>query len=270
METREELLQNLYEAQGIIQQAEEITQRYNDTKSRLLNRQVFVQVENRTGTKVKNTAVDIIAIIGLGIWGFFTLILIMGSLIAEEPMMRMGVTVWTAIYVGAILLFVYMRIKRKEKYAVMNRQGQMTVDAENQRRAQFNVQIEKEAERINDEMQEIQRVADEKLLWYPRNYCYSDAVIFFIRAIQDFRADSLKEAINLYVEELRHRQVLENQRNMISKQEEAVRQQKFNNVLSAMNLFATLNVRNAVDNNTDAINNNTAAINAYNNYRRFY
>lgn len=167
-------------------------------------------------------------------------------------------------------MFVYMRIKRKEKYAVMNRQGQMTVDAENQRRAQFNVQIEKEAERINDEMQEIQRVADEKLLWYPRNYCYSDAVIFFIRAIQDFRADSLKEAINLYVEELRHRQVLENQRNMISKQEEAVRQQKFNNVLSAMNLFATLNVRNAVDNNTDVINNNTAAINAYNNYRRFY
>lgn len=270
METREELLKNLYEARDIIQRAENITQRYNDTKSRLLNRQVFVQVQDRTGTKIKNTAVDIIAIIVLGILGFFTFLSIIGALIMKDSMMWIEIFVWTAIYAATVLFVVYRRTKRKERYAEMNRQGQMAANAENERRAQFNAQIEKEVELINAEMQEIQQIADERLFWYPRSYCYSDAVMFLISAIQDFRADSLKEAVNLYAEELKHRQVLENQQHMLSKQEESIRQQRFNNVLSAMNLFATLSVKDAVNNNTAAVNANTDAINVYNNYRRVW
>ena len=44
METREETLQNLYIAQDIIYKAEELTQRYNDTKDKILNLQTFTKI----------------------------------------------------------------------------------------------------------------------------------------------------------------------------------------------------------------------------------
>lgn len=263
METRESLLQNLYEAKNIIQQAEEVTQRYNDTKGKLLNRQVFVDVEKRTGTKVKNTIGKVIATILFGFFGFLTLIVLFASLSAPYKEVRFSAIVWVVIYIIALLLYIRHLGNRDKWYKQINRSGQMATDAENQRRAQINAQIEKEAELINAEMQEIRRVADERLTWYPRNYCYSEAVMFFISAIQNFRADSLKEAVNLYVEELQHRQVLDNQKQILNKQEENIRQQKVNNVLSAMNLFTNLSIKSAVKDNTAAVNSNTNAV--YNN-----
>ena len=137
----------------------------------------------------------------------------------------------------------------------------------NQQIAEYNAQLEAQAEEINNGMEEVRQMADEYLYWYPRNYCYSDAVDFFIEAIQNFRADSLKEAINLYVEELRHRQVMQSQQEisnqqqeMLGQQQELIRQQKINNVLTTANLFANLSTASAVRQNTAAVNANSYAV----------
>ena len=34
--------------------------------------------------------------------------------------------------------------------------------------------------------------------WYPPAYCYVDAAEFLLQAVQNYRADTMKEAMNLY------------------------------------------------------------------------
>lgn len=110
-------------------------------------------------------------------------------------------------------------------------------------------------------MQKIRQLADEQLYWYPRNYCYLETVTYFIEVIQNFRAVSLKEAINLFVQELQHRQVINGQQEMISKQDEMITHQKINNVLTSVGIFTNLGVMNAVNNNAAAVNQNTVSVN---------
>lgn len=84
------------------------------------------------------------------------------------------------------------------------------------------------------DLQKVQTVYREKLAsWYPENYCSVDAVEFFHNAIKNYRADNLKEAINLYETAL-------HQRRVENTQKQALQEQRFANMANLVMQGAAL------------------------------
>lgn len=112
--------------------------------------------------------------------------------------------------------------------------------ARNQALAARSQEIERQLQMVNAAY--TQEVAP----WYPPAYCYVDAAEFLLQAVQNYRADTMKEAMNLY-EDTMHKNRME------QAQQESLKQQKLNNLLTAG--VAVANVLNTV-----AVNRNTAAV----------
>lgn len=73
--------------------------------------------------------------------------------------------------------------------------------------------------------------------WFPQSYLTYDCVEFFIDTLENWRADDIKELVNLYEQEMHNRRMEEmqntiiNQNNqMIAQNNEMIRQQKLTNV----------------------------------------
>lgn len=93
-----------------------------------------------------------------------------------------------------------------------------------------NLEIQKKEQAVLDNLANVQKVYIEQLgSWYPENYCSVDAVQYFYTAVKNFRADTLKEAINLYETSLHQKRVEDNQK-------ETINQQKLGNLLSVGSL----------------------------------
>lgn len=110
---------------------------------------------------------------------------------------------------------------------------------------------------------------------YPPDYCNLDAADYFISTIRNSRADTMKEAVNLYVDELRHREnaaqlasIRDEQRvgNELLRQNNT--QLRLLNAISAANYIQNVangmkldNLNSSVQRNTSALNMNTASNN---------
>ena len=104
------------------------------------------------------------------------------------------------------------------------------IDTTNETIVKSNKTIQVQEQAVLNDLQQVQTVYRERVgYWYPDNYCSVEAVEFFYNVIQNYRADNLKEAINLYETTLHQRRVEDNQK-------QAVRQQKLNNLLSVGSL----------------------------------
>lgn len=269
METREELLRKLYAARKIIKSAETLTGRYNATKNKLLNQYSYIKEEDkrssRAGRSIGKIAFWLVAVPVLLCTTIYLIFYVMVLFKSHSKYEFVAAFINIGMYLGlsliVILIIFLIRKSRKKRYAQANAENEKIKHIENERRAAYNAQVMAEAQQINEEMQKIRQIANEQLTWYPRNFCYSEAVDFFIDAIQNFRADSLKEAINLYIEEQRHRQLLLNQQKIANQQQQIARQQQISNVLSTANLFANLGAINAMNNNTSAVNAAAASTN---------
>jgi len=104
--------------------------------------------------------------------------------------------------------------------------------------------------------------------WYPRAYYTQDAINFFITAVENYRADSVKEMVNLYEKsehyrrmEASQRLIAQNQQRMMASQErmlagqqEELRQLKYANALNIANFVMNMRAVDSIDRNTDAIN----------------
>lgn len=121
--------------------------------------------------------------------------------------------------IGVIIGIVAGVFARKYYFKFRNEK----IDAEN-------LEIQKKEQAVLDNLADVQKVYREQLgSWYPENYCSVDAVQYFYTAIKNFRADNLKEAINLYETSLHQKRVEDNQK-------QAINQQKLGNLLSAGSL----------------------------------
>lgn len=169
-----------------------------------------------------------------------------------------------------------------------------TIDRENARRAEeyqkalgwseYITRVNGEAQRqiagIENRRQMISREYITSICpWFPKEYCYFEAVDFFLHELELGTATTLPEAIKNYREELFRRGVTErldslgrkmevmidNQRVMIDKQDEIIRQQMLGNAIAAATLVQTMNIadntRNIAD-NTGQIARNTGNISA--------
>ena len=132
------------------------------------------------------------------------------------------------------------------------------VRAINKSRAQENERIAQHNEEVNQMYQQtIREIATLQASmkknygsWYPKDYFCLDAVKFFISAVENFRADSIKEAINLYESSEHQRrmeaaqgQLISGQQQMLDSQDKIIAGQKimvshldYANVLNMVNL----------------------------------
>ena len=119
-----------------------------------------------------------------------------------------------------------------------------------------NITIAKSENAIIERLKSINKEYGERILpWYPNDYCYIDAAFHFLHYIENYRADNMKEAINLYLDEEHKRRMEQSQQEMLNKQESMIRQQKLNNILTVGSLVMQAGIQNAVNQNTAAVNN---------------
>lgn len=200
MQTREELLSGLNDAVSIIRQLSNIQTRLNQVRGQYKS----ILPNKKMGKLAKFILIFMILncvynLVRLNIWG-----IIIGAV-------ELGVA-----YV--IIKFVYKKMNEK-------------IDTDNQRIVAENENVKAQEQAVLNELQKVQIAYRERVSsWYPDNYCSVEAVEFFYNAVMNYRADNLKEAINLYETFLHQRRVEANQK-------KAVEQQKLNNLLSAGSLM---------------------------------
>lgn len=236
METREELLDGLKEAISLMKQITDLTYRKKTVNQ---NKEgIRPEIEALTGFR----AVILELIVGaVLLWPAINKMVleIAGQIIAknESAVDRMseGVqAVWYVIIqlipvvIAAILAILVKKLVNKG-IVIMNKR----IEKENVEIMLHNDFVQKDVEVVRQQLLRIQiAYRDHVLPWYPENYCYIAAAEFFYDAVKNYRADTLKEVINLYENTMHQRRVESNQKQMIENQEEAIRQQKLNNILT--------------------------------------
>lgn len=242
METKEELLANLKDAVSILGQLSNVQQRLNQARSQ------YKQLK-------KNKKMTIIAKICIVMTVLFGLTGVIVSFQFDEVEMR-SMMVFAMIFWIAIVFAFFKGIN-----ILRNR----AVDNYNKMATEGNEAAQIQEQSALKELQKLQIVYQERLAsWYPENYCCLDAAEFFYAAVKNYRADNLKEAVNLYETTLHQRRVEDNQK-------QAIKQQKLNNLLTVGSIAMqgatlgainnqTASMQNAMNDQTAAINRNTDAI----------
>lgn len=233
METKEDLQEKLKDAVSVIGQLSNVQQKLNEARSQ------YKQLKkNKKMTIIAKACIVITFLLGLIVTFQF-----------DEAGMKIGmlfvVIFWTAI------VFAFFKVINILRNRAVNNYNQMATEGNEAAQIQEQSALK--------ELQKLQVVYQERLaFWYPENYCCLDAAEFFYDAIKNYRADNLKEAINLYETTLHQRRVEDNQK-------QAIRQQKLNNLLTIGNLAMQTATLGAINNQTasmqNAMNDQNAAIN---------
>ena len=128
---------------------------------------------------------------------------------------------------------------------------------EQDRRIAQNQEIDNYNRNLAEKIKEVESrcYAERKILnatigsWYPEGDIYKEigVIDFFIRAIQDKKADTMKECVLMYEDDL-------HKRKMYSLQEDMARNQRIGNFLAGANLVVNMAQVSAINRNTDAQN----------------
>lgn len=173
-----------------------------------------------------------------------------GALVAFIMLMA----IFVGIFVAGIVLFnVYAKMQNKK------------INAHNQVFYQQYDQVEVHLNQLRGELYENTKN------WYPKDYYNPYAINWFIRAVENFRCNTISELVKEFEQSEYQRQMLEGQKQLqrqiqngfaqvISNQQQMQQQLQFANVMSVMNFAAQLNTQRHIDAQADRIVN---AINYY-------
>lgn len=203
METREELLNGLNDAVNLLRQFVNDEQQLNKIRNQ------YRKIIPNLNWKKMRIACFIFPVVFYILYSYITLFV--------GPGFRVGpyVVVIVAFYFG---LKSYCKIKNK------------SIDKENEQIRATNETAKVQEQQVVNEIEQIQQAYHDRVSWwYPGDYCSVDAAEFFYNAIKNYRADSIKEAINLYENTLHQRRMERNQKQAIA---QAEKQQKLNNLLA--------------------------------------
>lgn len=255
METREELISGLQRTLGLMNNALSLQRKRAEIRAQY---QGILPVKEpwSTGRRVL-TFLGLCLFPGWLIYSFLITLRLMFDMESSQQM-EMSFSWKPGLLITGILVFLLLRRRENKKVTKVNEQ----IRAQNEQAQAHNQPILMQEQAVIEKIKQAQeRLAQELPVWYPRDYCCIDAAEFFLNAIQNHRADSIKEAVNLY-ETTQHQQRLEAaQQQMLENQQESIRQQRFANMLSAANLVMQAGTQAAVDQNTQAVHQQTRAVN---------
>lgn len=224
MQTREELLNGLAEAVNIIRQLANIQQR----------------LSNIRGSYGNTRQLKKFSLIGKILIGFWILM----ALVSSSSDASLPIAILLMFVLPHYLFFAHRKKKNNER-----------IEAENRQVLANNEQLKIQEQNTLNDLKQIQILYQERLnSWYPVNYCSVDAAEFFYNTINNYRADSLKEAINLYETHLHQQRVETNQ-------QKALNQQMLGNLLSAGSLVMQGATLGAINDQTASV---TGAVNGVN------
>lgn len=210
MQTRDELLRSLEDAVSVIKQLSDIQQR-------------LYKVRGQYNSLKPNKKIGIIIKI---IFGLACLHACVNPLFDEW--LSIGGKIYAFIY--NIIMTVIICVVVKFIYKIINQR----IDAKNQEIMTYNETIQAREQAVLDDLHRVQMAYRERLgHWYPEKYCSVDAAEFFRDMVKNYRADNLKEAINLYETTLHQRRVEKTQK-------QALQEQRYANVANLVMHGATL------------------------------
>lgn len=244
------LLNNLYCAADIIKRAEDTTKAYNDLMRKIKEMRkklVYVDIDKRATTKglalLKKVSFWVIAAPVILIFAIGGLLAVTSGNMSISALLSGVLIIVIPVYLIRKVLGkgkTYWRAKRDQHGREKTAEKNKIIEEENAKIEEENALILQEAKVVEDEMEQVRALADQKLSgWYPPKYCYSHAVNYFISAVENYQADTIGAAVNLYVEEMRH--------------QEHMKKMDTLNMLTTMNLFTNMEIRSAIQQNTDAI-----------------
>lgn len=155
-----------------------------------------------------------------------------------------------ASIVAAIVLKMYnKRInKRNQEIDEHNKNLEMADHAHNEQVRLHNEQIHKKRQELSDEITILSHEMQEKTgTWYPIDYYVLDCVVKFISIVKNHEADTVKEMLKVYKEDVYRIQVLNHQKEMeikfeqsLMNQQEMIKLQKISNAVQIANLVANM------------------------------
>ena len=168
-----------------------------------------------------------------------------------------GASVWKIIYmtifgvVFAIIAVVSYRLLSKKRQAA-NEEISVANEATRARNQQLRNQYAAAQDQLNQHSQEVQRLCAG---WFPMDYCSLYAIDCFIRYVENYQADTVKEMVNQFEDS-------EYKRRMEEAQRQTQRQIQFmtlTNIMNAWSVQDTMNrnarnIQNTMNQNADSIN----------------
>lgn len=130
--------------------------------------------------------------------------------------------------------------------------GTFLITAKNRQIAEHNKEVERNNEQVRARRTELysryEKLAAEMLEnssgWFPPNYYAIEAVDFFIRAVQNYRAESVKEMVNLFEQNEQFKEMAAYQKQQVDRlnqlidgQQEIIGQLRFTNMMQVANFI---------------------------------
>lgn len=163
----------------------------------------------------------------------------------------------TLIMIAASIYVVIKAVKKKNE----------KIAEDNAKIAEYNASVQQEYDETVKELDQLKNdLYTQSGYWYPKDYYSLEAVNFFLTAVQNYKADSIKESVLLFDDTQYKSEMLNSQRaiqrmseQQLINQDAMIKQLKFANVLNVANLALQIGTIGAINDNTSAVNANTYA-----------
>lgn len=176
-----------------------------------------------------------------------------------------------AIMYGTTALVVFMAVLFAIAFVlvktIIKRKNQQ-IDQENAATQQYNQEIQRQYDETVRRLKQLTKeMVDGSQSWYPRSYYCEYAVEFFVEAVENYRADSVKEMVNLF-ENSEHQRRMESGQQEINaslqqsllNQEQIKKELRYANVLNLAQLTLQAQTVQAVEANTQAVRAGSASV----------
>lgn len=178
------------------------------------------------------------------------------SIVKSILMSDFGPIIIIAVIIAGGYIAVIKVMNTSKKKAVD--ENNKKIEEQNKINKLRNMNLFNEVATINQEREtlyvEITRNLQE---WFPKDYCFLNAIDYFINLVENHMADTIQKAVELYLDDMRYRitnqkldqikgsmlVMINNQQVMMSKQDEMIRQQIIGNCINSANLANNMAMR---------------------------
>lgn len=166
--------------------------------------------------------------------------------------------IFNLLMIAASIYLVVKMIKKKNQ----------KIEEENKQTAEYNARVQQEYDETVEQLNQLKNdLYTQSGTWYPKDYYSLEAATFFLSAVENYKADTIKEIVLLFDDTQYKNEMLNSQRaiqqmseQQLINQGEMIKQLKFANVLNIANLALNVSTLGAINQNTTALNNQTSAI----------
>lgn len=168
--------------------------------------------------------------------------------------------IFNLLMIAASIYLVVKLVKKKNQ----------KIEEENKQTAEYNARVQQEYDETVEQLNQLKNdLYTQSGYWYPKDYYSLEAATFFLSAVENYKADTIKEIVLLFDDTQYKNEMLNSQRaiqqmseQQLINQGEMIKQLKFANVLNVANLALNVSTLGAIRQNTDAVNANSYAVNS--------